>query len=138
MYTCQIQKSVQEMKHLQNILEVRYDTLFELEDHVKGADQQLQRWAQTCTSITAVVDQVKKAPHPLVFSQGIKIEMISFSYDMVHEFIYKKEIEMWQRESNFLQRFYSKSLTTHTVFSGLCILPKKINFEKLLLSCCNK
>ena len=39
MYTHQIQKSVQEMKHLKKILEVSYDTLFELEDHVKGADQ---------------------------------------------------------------------------------------------------
>ena len=49
-----MQKSVQEM-NLQRILEVSYETLFELEDCVKGADQ-LQRWAQTLTSITAVVD----------------------------------------------------------------------------------
>ena len=56
MYTRQMQKSVQEMKNLQRILEVSYETLFELEDHVKGADQRLQRWAQTLTSITAVVD----------------------------------------------------------------------------------
>ena len=56
MYTHQMQKSVQEMKNLQRILEVSYETLFELEDHVKGADQRLQRWAQTLTSITALVD----------------------------------------------------------------------------------
>ena len=30
---------------------------------------------------------------------------MTFSYDMVHEFIYKKEAEMCQRESNFLQRY---------------------------------
>ena len=43
MYTCQMHKSVQEMKHLQKILEVSYDTLLEFEGHVKGADQWLQR-----------------------------------------------------------------------------------------------
>ena len=105
MYTCQMQKSVQEMKNLQRILEVSYETLFELEDCVKGADQQLQRWAQTLTSITAVVDRVKKAPHPLIFCQRIKIEMMSFSYYMVLEFIYKKEAEMQLQESDFLQRY---------------------------------
>ena len=56
MYTCQMQKSVLEMKNLQKMLEVSYETLFELEDHVKGADQWLQRWAKTLTSVTAVVD----------------------------------------------------------------------------------
>ena len=43
MYTCQMQKNIQEMQNLQKILEVSYDTLLELEGHVKGADQQLQR-----------------------------------------------------------------------------------------------
>ena len=105
MYTRQMQKSVQEMKNLQRILEVSYETLFELEDRVKGADQRLQRWAQTLTAITAVVDRVKKAPHPLIFCQKIKIEMMSFSYSMVLEFIYKKEAEMRMRESDFLQRY---------------------------------
>ena len=91
MYTCQVQKSVQEMKNLQKMLEVTYETLFKIKDHVKGSDQWLQRWAQTLTSITAVVDQVKKAPHPLIFWYRIKIEMMSFSYDTVLEFIYKKD-----------------------------------------------
>ena len=31
--------------------------------------------------------------------------MMSFSYDMVLEFIYKKEAEMQLRESDFLQRY---------------------------------
>ena len=31
--------------------------------------------------------------------------MMPFSYDMVHEFIYKKEAEIHQRESDFLQRY---------------------------------
>ena len=56
MYTHQMQKSVQEMKNLQKILEVSCDTLFELEDHVKGAVQQIQRWSQTLKLTTAVVD----------------------------------------------------------------------------------
>ena len=30
---------------------------------------------------------------------------MSFSYDMVHEFINKREAEMWQRYSDFLQRY---------------------------------
>ena len=50
--------------------------------------------------MTAVVDQVKRAQHPLIFCQRIKTEMVLFSYDMVHEFIYKKEAEMHQREPN--------------------------------------
>ena len=70
------------------------------------------------------------------FLKRIKIEMMLFSYEMVHEFICKKEAEMWQSESYFLQRYglewmpmtksksvksttvdrsYSKSFTTHTV-----------------------
>ena len=69
MYTHQMKKSVQEMKNLQTILEVSYDTLFEVEDHVKGTDQWLQRWAQNLTSITAVVDWVRKALHPLIFAR---------------------------------------------------------------------
>ena len=39
MYTHQMQKIVQKMKNLQKIMEVSYDTLFELEDCIKGADQ---------------------------------------------------------------------------------------------------
>ena len=39
MYTHQMWRSVQEMKNLQKILEVSYETLFGLEDHTKGADQ---------------------------------------------------------------------------------------------------
>ena len=31
--------------------------------------------------------------------------MMSFSYDMVLEFIYKNEAEMWLRESDFVQRY---------------------------------
>ena len=31
--------------------------------------------------------------------------MMSFSYDMVYEFIYKKEAEIWLRESDCLQRY---------------------------------
>ena len=42
---------------------------------------------------------------PTYFCQSIKIEMMSFSYDMVLKFIYKKEAEMWLRESDFLQRY---------------------------------
>ena len=56
MYTHQMQKSVQEMKNLQKMLKVSYETLLKLEDYLKGADQQLKRWAQNYTSITAVVD----------------------------------------------------------------------------------
>ena len=52
-----------------------------------------------------MVDQVKKAPHLLIFCQRIKIEMMSFSYYMVLEFIYEKEAEMWLQESDFLQRY---------------------------------
>ena len=136
MYTHQMQKSVQEMKNLQKILEVSYETLFELEDCVKGADQQLQRWAQTLTSITAVVDQVKKAPHLLILCQRIKMEMMSFSYYMVLEFIYKKEAEVWQQESEFFQRYslyweaYDQETRLHMLsFSGLHILPKKSNLK---------
>ena len=55
-YTHQMQKSVQDMRNLQKMLEVSYDTLLELEDCVKGVDQQLKRWAQTLTSTTAVVE----------------------------------------------------------------------------------
>ena len=69
MHTHQMQKGIQEMKNLQKVLEVSYDTLFELEDHVRGADQWLQRWDQTLTLTTAVVDQVKRAPHPPIFAR---------------------------------------------------------------------
>ena len=79
MYTHQMQKNVQEMKNLQKILEVSYDTLCDLEDHVKWADQQLRRWAQPITSTTAVVDRVKRAPHLLTFCQEIRAEIMSFS-----------------------------------------------------------
>ena len=79
MYTCQMQKSVQEMKHLQKILEVSYDTLSESEDHEKVLISSYRDGLLTLTSITAVVDRVKKAPHPLIFCQRIKIKMMSFS-----------------------------------------------------------
>ena len=69
--------------------------------HLQCADECIQRWEETLTSVIAIVDWVNAVPHPLLYLQRIKKDALSLTYDMVNEFILRKEIDLIQKEEAF-------------------------------------
>ena len=93
-YTHQVKKTIQEIKNLQNILLASYITLYGLEVCLQGADECIQRWEETLTSTIAIVDQLNEVTHPMLYLQRIKKDALSMTFNIVLEFIPRKETDL--------------------------------------------